>query len=231
MLRIMYTAPLMRILVIEDEHRLARNIQSYLQMEEHYTVDAAFTGEEGVQKALHSTYDCIILDITLHIIDGYEVCKSLRGHGISTPILMLTSLTDRKSIVRGLNSGADDYLKKPFEFEELCARIRALLRRTPTEYDTVLTTKNIVLDPNTQEVTKNEEVVNLAPKEYALLEYLLRNKGKVQDRQAIIEHVWGELEESLFSQTVDVHVAYLRKKLGHDLVTTVPGTGYLVSDD
>ena len=143
---------------------------------------------------------------------------------------MLTSLTGKDDAVKGLDAGADDYLKKPFALEELSARIRALLRRTPSERTPSLQAKDIEVDPNSHRVTKGDKDVELAPKEYSLLEYLLRNKNTVQPRQAIIEHVWGEHEEAMFSKTLDVHVAYLRKKLGKDSIVTVAGAGYLVSD-
>ena len=146
------------------------------------------------------------------------------------PILMLTARGKRQEIVQGLNLGADDYLPKPFDLEELLARVRALLRRTgsTTEKGIELSARTVTIDTNTQEVRKDGEHMNLAPKEYALLEFLLRGKGTVQSRTAILEHVWGDRDELLFSQTVDVHVAYLRRKLGKDLIRTVPGKGYFI---
>jgi DNA-binding response OmpR family regulator len=144
------------------------------------------------------------------------------------PILMLTARAKQEEIVRGLNIGADDYLPKPFDMVELLARVRALLRRHADEKQPILTAGDIALDTNTQEVKKSGKQVNLSPKEYALLEFLMRHKGSVQDRPKIIDRVWGGRDELLFSQTVDVHVAYLRRKLGKDVIRTVSGKGYLV---
>ena len=218
----------MRILIVEDSQKLTRNIQSYLQTEHHYTVDVAFDGDTGLEKALKGGYDCIILDIKLPGRDGFSVCSALRSQKIATPILMLTSLSEDKDVIRGLDEGADDYLKKPFAMDELCARIRSLLRRKTSEANPLLAAGNVELDPNAAVVRKGNKIISLAPKEYALLEFLLRNKGVVQSRENIIEHVWGEREEILFSQTLDVHIAYLRKKLDRDLIETVSGKGYLI---
>ena len=219
----------MRVLVVEDNQRLARNIQSYLQMELRYTTEVAFDGDEGLAKALTGDNDCIVLDIKLPVLDGFAVCSEIRKHGIATPILMLTSLADDSNTIAGLDAGADDYLRKPFAMLELCARIRALMRRGSKPADPVLTQGIVSLDPNTGLVLFEEKLVKLAPKEFALLEFLLRNKGKVQSRKSIVEHVWGEHEYLLFSQTIDVHVAYLRKKLDPKLIKTVRGRGYVIA--
>jgi DNA-binding response OmpR family regulator len=144
------------------------------------------------------------------------------------PILMLTARTKQQEIVHGLNLGADDYLAKPFDLDELLARIRALLRRQAEEKQPLLATGDITLNTNTQEVWKNGRKMNLSPKEYGLLDFLMRHKGVVQDRPHIIEHVWGGRDELLFSQTVDVHIAYLRRKLGKSVIETVPGRGYMI---
>ena len=217
----------MRILIVEDEHALARNIQKYLILER-YSVDVAFDGEEGLQKALKGDYDCIVLDLNLPKMDGFTVCERLRKEKKGTPILMLTALGDKENIVRGLDTGADDYLKKPFEMEELCARIRSLLRRKSGDREPILRTKYVSLNSNTRQVLKADTPISLAPKEYAVLEFLLRNKGIAQDRMRIIEHVWGEEDRLMFSQTLDVHIAYLRKKLGKDVIETVSGKGYMI---
>ncbi|PIR53186.1 DNA-binding response regulator [Candidatus Peregrinibacteria bacterium CG10_big_fil_rev_8_21_14_0_10_49_10] len=219
----------MRILIVEDNYRLARNIQSYLQSQKNYTASVAFDGNEGLEKAMEKDYDCIVLDVKLPGQDGFAICAALRKDGIKTPILMLTALSDEKNAVRGLDAGADDYLRKPFALEELAARIRALLRRDVPQMQLTLTAGSITLDPNTQTVWREKNILSLAPKEYALLEFLLRNKGRVQDRKTIIEHVWGEHEDALFSQTLDVHMSYLRKKTAKNLITTIPGKGYMIS--
>lgn len=220
----------MRILVAEDQHTLARNIQKSLQSEELYVVEVAFDGEEALHKASINDYDCIILDVMMPKIDGFTICKTLRENKCRTPILILTSLSQKENIIKGLDAGADDYLSKPFEMSVLCARIRALLRRNESMRSPALSAHNITLDPNTRHVELNGETIDMAPKEYALLEYLLRNMDIVQSREHIIEHVWGESEAAMFSQTLDVHVAYLRKKIGKDVITTVPGAGYMITN-
>jgi DNA-binding response OmpR family regulator len=144
------------------------------------------------------------------------------------PILMLTARSSKRDVVIGLDTGADDYLPKPFDLDELLARVRTLMRRATPERSATLQSGDVVLDANSHEVRKGGDLVSLAPREYALLEHLLRNKGVAQDRLALLEQVWGESEDLLFSQTVDVHISYLRRKLGKTLITTVPGKGYLI---
>lgn len=219
----------MRLLVVDDQHTLARNIQKYLQMEALYTVDVAFDGKEGMHKALSFAYDCIILDVMLPQVDGFTVCTHLRQQGCHAPILLLTALKEKTNTIKGLDAGADDYLTKPFNMAELYARIRALLRRDSHERNPLLSLHGITLDPNTKDVRKKKKKITLAPREYALLEYLFRHAGVVQSREDIIEHVWGESEAAMFSQTLDVHIAYLRKKIGKDVITTIPGSGYMIS--
>ena len=220
----------MHILLIEDQVKLADNIRQYLETE-HYAVTVKHDGREGFEAAMTQDIDLLILDINLPGMDGYVLCSMLRERKKRMPILMLTARTKQQEIVRGLNIGADDYLVKPFDMDELLARVRALLRRDAHEKKPVLSAGEITLDTNTQEVTKSGRKIDLSPKEYALLEYLLRNKGTVQDRPTIIAHVWGGRDELMFSQTVDVHVAYLRRKLGKSVIDTVPGTGYVISSD
>lgn len=217
----------MHILIIEDQQKLADNIRQFLELE-HYAVTVAHDGKEGFEKAMTQEVDLLILDINLPGMDGYLICSMLRKQKKDMPILMLTARTKQQEIVHGLDLGADDYLGKPFDLDELLARVRALLRRQTVEKQPRLTAGSIVLDTNTHEVTKEEKRVNLSPKEYALFEFLLRNKGSVQDRPRIIEHVWGGRDDLMFSQTVDVHVAYLRRKLGKTAIETVPGKGYLI---
>ncbi len=217
----------MHILLIEDQEKLADNIRQFLELE-HYAVTVAHDGNEGFEKAMTQKVDLLILDINLPGIDGYRICAMLRENKKNMPILMLTARTKQKEIVEGLNLGADDYLGKPFDLDELLARVRALLRRNEKDRSPQLLSGSITLDTNTREVRKAGRKVELSPKEYALFEFLLRNKGMVQDRPAILEHVWGGRDDLMFSQTVDVHVAYLRRKLGKSAIETVPGKGYLV---
>ncbi len=217
----------MHILLIEDQLKLADNIRQFLELEK-YAVTVCNDGREGFEKAMTQEVDLLILDINLPGMDGYVICSLLRQNKKQMPILMLTARAKQQEIVHGLNIGADDYLPKPFDLDELLARVRALLRRGVAEKQPQLKIGDIILDTNTQEVTKDGKAVALSPKEYALFEYLLRNRGAVQSRPAIIEHVWGGRDELMFSQTVDVHVAYLRRKLGKTAIKTVPGKGYLV---
>ncbi len=217
----------MHVLVIEDQEKLAQNIRQFLEFER-YAVTVAHDGSEGFEKAMTMELDLIILDINLPGMNGYELCAQLRENKKNMPILMLTARTKQNEIIHGLNIGADDYLTKPFDLDELLARVRALMRRQPGERNPVLTFGEYTLDTNTQEVWKGKRKINLSPKEYALLHYLVQNRGIVQDRQRILEHVWGGRDDLLFSQTVDVHVAYLRRKLGKSVIDTVPGKGYMV---
>jgi len=220
----------MHILIIEDQEKLADNIRQFLELE-HYAVTVAHDGKEGFEKAMTQEVDLIILDINLPGMDGYLICTMLRQQKKNMPILMLTARTKQQEIVHGLNIGADDYLAKPFDLDELLARVRSLLRRKGEDKNPLLKTGDITLDTNTHEVRKNDKKIGLSPKEYGLFEFLLRNKGMAQERTGIIEHVWGGREELMFSQTVDVHIAYLRRKLGKEVIETVPGKGYLIPSD
>lgn len=222
----------MTILIVEDNLKLAANLRDLLQLEGHAVV-VAHDGEEGLRRALAERFDCIVLDLNLPGMDGLAVCRALRegDEPAAVPILMLTARTAKRDVVVGLDTGADDYLAKPFDIDELLARVRTLLRRSVPERSPILRSGDVYLDANTHEVLKGGRPVKLAPREYALLEHLLRNRGVVQDRITLLEQVWGESDALLFSQTVDVHVSYLRRKLGRDIVTTVPGEGYLVRDD
>lgn len=220
----------MHILLIEDQEKLAQNIRQFLELE-HYAITTCTDGKEGFEKAMTQEIDLLILDINLPGMDGYVICSMLREHKKNMPILMLTARTKQQEIIHGLNLGADDYLTKPFDLEVLLARVRALLRRQSETKQPQLQTGDIVLDTNTGEVKRKNKRVDLSPKEYALLDFLLRHKGIVQDRPSIIEHVWGGRDELMFSQTVDVHIAYLRRKLGKSVIQTVPGKGYLIPAD
>jgi DNA-binding response OmpR family regulator len=204
---------------------LAVNIRRYLELER-CAASVCFDGAEGLRRALSHEFDCIILDLDLPQVHGLDVCRRLREARCVSPILILTASGTKSDIVRGLDTGADDYLVKPFDMEELLARVRTLLRRRGTAPNPVLRAGDVTIDTNTHEVRKGLEGVHLAPKEYALLEYLMRNAGVAQDRSTIIMHVWGEHSASIPMETVDVHVAYLRRKLGKELIRTVPGKGY-----
>jgi DNA-binding response OmpR family regulator len=218
----------LEILIVEDNRTLANNIRRYLELE-HHAASVCFDGVDGLNRALRHEQDCIILDLDLPGMHGLEVCRRLRAEENRSPVLILTASGAKRDIIQGLDAGADDYLVKPFDMEELVARVRSLLRRRGTVADPTLRAGDVTLDTNTHEVHKGVEPVHLAPKEYALLEYLMRHAGVAQDRSTIIVHVWGEHSASISLETVDVHVAYLRRKLGKHLIRTIPGTGYLVS--
>ncbi|MCX6083362.1 MAG: response regulator transcription factor [Caldiserica bacterium] len=219
----------MHILVVEDQQDFARNIKRYLETES-YSVDLAFDGETGLHQGLTEEYALVVLDLNLPRMDGLEVCRQLRQAGRSMPILMLTARAGHQNVVAGLDSGADDYLTKPFDLEELLARMRALLRRGGESRSPVIAVGEVDIDTNSHTVRRAGQVVSLAPREYALLEFLALNRGIAKTRLEIIELVWGEYDELMFSQTVDVHVAYLRRKLGKEIIVTVPGKGYMMGD-
>ncbi len=217
----------MHILIVEDHETVAENMKKFLGMQQ-YTVTVANDGNTGLEIAMTEPVDLVILDINLPGMDGYTLCTMLRKGGKNMPILMLTARSKQEEMIRGLNLGADDYLTKPFDLDVLLARVRALLRRNAVEKAPVLTTGMITVDTNTREVMKGKKKIALAPKEYALFEFLLRNKGMTQDRPSILGHVWGNADSLMFSQTVDVHIAFLRRKLGKSVIETVPGSGYRI---
>lgn len=218
---------LMKILVIEDEPKLNKGLAQGLQ-NRGYAVDSAFDGEEGEQMALWNSYDLIILDIMMPKRDGLEVCKNLRAKGIATPIILLTAKDAIEDKIIGLDQGADDYVVKPFSFEELAARIRTLLRRPPLASTDILILDQLKLDTRAQRLTIEGKPLELTLREYGLLEYFLRNKDKVVTREEILEHVWDRFHDSL-SNVVDVHLKNLRKKLPKEYakhIQTVWGKGY-----
>jgi len=221
------------ILLVEDERRLAQTVRRVLEEESH-TVDVAYDGEEGLAMAMDGSHDVVVLDILLPSMDGVEVCRALRAGRVDTPVLLLTALDSVDDRVRGLDAGADDYLPKPFAFQELLARLRALGRRRvqPREPDR-LETADLVLDLQRRRAARSGKVIELSPKEFALLEFLMRNEGRVVTRSQILDHVWG-FEYSPDSNLVDVYVTYLRRKVdrGHDrkLIRTVRGIGYALGD-
>lgn len=217
----------MRILFVEDEPKLRRNVAEGLTSRG-YTVDTAENGEEGERLARENAYSVIVLDIMMPKQDGITTCRSLRAKGVQTPIIMLTARDSTEDKITGLNIGADDYLTKPFSFDELTARIRALMRRQPELKSDVLTYYDLKLDTRSQAVTIGNKTLELTLREYGILEYLLRNQGAVITREDILSNVWDRFFDS-FSNVVDVHVKNLRKKLpplyGKRL-RTVWGKGY-----
>lgn len=221
----------MRILVVEDEHRIAQAIKEGLEQES-YAVDVAYDGEEGYSSAANDEYDLIILDVMMPQMNGYEVVKKLRADGNHTPILMLTAKDQSRDVVNSLDSGADDYLAKPFSFEVLLARIRALLRRPQDTIGDVLSSGDLTLDVTNHEVRRAGKEIRLSSKEYAILEYLLRNRGKVLSKNNIMSHVW-DFDADILPNNVEVFITYLRNKIdkpfeGPNLIQTVRGFGYKV---
>lgn len=220
----------MRILIVEDEKKVAGFIKKGLE-EETYAVDVAHDGEEGFHLADMNQYDMIILDLMLPKMDGLEVLTRLRDKKLTTPILLLTAKDAVEDKVTGLNKGADDYLTKPFAFSELLARVRSLLRRGQTETKTVLTVGDLNLDVVSHKVTRGGEEIELTGKEYSLLEYFMRNEGKVLTRTMIAEHVW-DYNFDTFTNVIDVYVNHLRKKIDKKypakLLHTLRGVGYVM---
>lgn len=224
----------MRILVVEDEKKVASFIKKGLT-EESYAVDAANDGAEGYELASTTTYDLLILDLMLPGMDGFQIIEKLRAQGNDTPILILTARDQVDDRVRGLDLGADDYLAKPFAFTELLARVRALLRRAGGQRAATLKVGDLSLDPVTREVRRGERKIELTAKEYALLEFFMRNKEKILTRTIISEHVWDINFDSM-TNIVDVYVNHLRNKLENSseearLIHTVRGVGYVMRED
>ena len=216
----------MRILVVEDEHKIANSIKRGFEQET-WATDVAYDGVEGYDLASSEDYDVVVLDLMLPKMDGMEICKKLRAEGNHVPILMLTALGEVSDKVEGLNSGADDYLVKPFAFEELLARVKALVRRPKEAKSVELKVKDLVLNTNTFEVKKSGKNIELSRKEFALLEYLMRNQGRVVSKENIIAHVW-DYEADILPNTVEVFIGYLRDKIGSSLIKTVRGFGYKI---
>jgi DNA-binding response OmpR family regulator len=218
----------MRTLLIEDDRRTARAISRGLT-EEGYVVDVASSGEEGEDLAVANEYAVIVLDWYLPGKDGLTVCRDLRARGGRTPILMLTARDGLSDRVTGLNSGADDYLTKPFAFEELLARLRALVRRSELGRPPVLRVEDLTLDPVTRRATRGAIPIELTAKEYQILEVLMRHAARVVTRTELEVHVWGEARDFL-ANAIDVHLSHLRRKIDHGqhapLIHTVRGCGY-----
>ena len=220
----------MTILIIEDENKLLAILKRALKSER-YSVEVAYTGKDGLEKALKRNYSLIILDVMLPDMDGFSVCKKLRKSQIHTPVIMLTAKGSAEDRVAGLDAGADDYLVKPFGLDELFARIRAVLRRRSTVDSEITKVADIKMDKKSHEVTRAGEVLALTPKEYKLLEILLSNHGEAIERRRLIDKAWGpEFEET--NNELNVHIRYLRKKIDGDrvvpLIQTIRGIGFVL---
>jgi heavy metal response regulator len=223
----------MKILVVEDEKKVASFIKKGLE-EEYYTVDVAYDGREGLRLALGEDYDLMIMDVMLPLKDGFTVVKELRSGKISTPILLLTAKDTVENKVEGLDSGADDYLTKPFAFEELLARIRALLRRKEGSKSLQLKAGDLILDTQSHKVSRSGMEITLTPKEYSILEYLLRHKNHVVSRTLLSEHVYDYHFDS-DTNVIDVYINKLRNKIDkqfdNPLLHTIRGVGYILKDE
>lgn len=222
----------MRILVIEDEKKVASFIKKGLE-EELYQVDLAGNGKDGFEMTLNNEYDLIISDVMMPVMNGIQFVKELRKNKIITPVLLLTIKDSTKDKVEGLDSGADDYLTKPFSFEELTARVRALLRRKETQKDNTLTIDDLKMDLVAHKITRTDEEIILTPREYSILEYLLRNKNKIVSRTKLIEHVYDFHFDS-GTNVIDVYINKLRSKIDllnkKQLIHTVRGVGYIIKE-
>lgn len=218
----------MRLLIIEDENQISEPLKVALE-KRGFAVDLAFDGKEGLDKSLVNGYDCLILDLNLPEINGIEVAKRLRENKNNVPILMLTARNYHKNLLEGFEAGTDDYLTKPFDFKELLYRIQALIKRSKTIKDENLNYGELKLDPVGFKLTKAGEHIALNVKEFGILEYLLRNRGKVVSQEELLEHVWNEEIDS-FTQTVRTNIKTLRKKIDPEktLIKTLKGKGYVI---
>ena len=224
----------MKILVVEDEHKIAGAVKRGLE-QENFLVDLAYTGPEGYDLASSEDYDGIILDLMLPEMDGLTICQKLRAQNIHTPILILTAKSELDDKVKGLNTGADDYLTKPFAFEELLARLKAILRRPKNLTENQLTADDLCLDTQTFEVKRGDTLLALSKKEFSLLEYLLRNKEKTLTKEQIVNHVWN-FDADVLPNTIEQYIGYLRNKIDKpfpskkQLIITVRGFGYALRE-
>lgn len=225
----------MKILVVDDELRIASSIKQGLE-QAGYAVDLAHDGEDGYNAAMADEYDAVLLDVMMPVLNGYEVVRKLRAQGNHVPVLMLTAKDQERDIVAGLDYGADDYLSKPFAFEVLLARLRALLRRPQESLDTVLRVADVELDIAKRQVTRAGTLVPLSSKEFAILEYLMRHKNQILSKNNIMTHVW-DFDADILPNNVEVFINYIRSKLdkpfapARPIIQTVRGFGYSVRDD
>lgn len=223
----------MRLLVVEDEKKLNELITKKLK-KEYYGVDSCFDGEEAIRYVEGTEYDAVILDIMLPKLDGFEVIKRIRAKKNKVPILLLTARDNIDDKVKGLDYGADDYLVKPFIFEELMARIRVLLRRNSGNADNIITIANLKVDLDAKTVFRDDLLIKLSGREYSILEYLIRNKGKILSRERIEDHIWNYDYEG-GTNVIDVYIRYLRKKIDDSytpkLIHTIRGLGYVLRVD
>ena len=223
----------MRILLVEDEKKLASAVKRALELQK-YAVDAVYDGNSGYDLALGEEYDLIILDIMLPGMDGLEICKKIREEGIHTPVLILTAKGQIRDKVLGLDVGADDYMVKPFSFEELFARVRALIRRPQKTNRTVLKIKDLIVDTIKYKVKRNDRTIKLSSKEFAVLEYLMRYKNTVITREQLVSHVW-DYDADVLPNVIEVHIKHLRDKIdtpfSTQIIHTIRGKGYIIEDE
>jgi len=225
----------MKILVVDDEPDLLEQLRKTL-ISQKYDVDTADDGESAYDKLFDNLYDLIILDIMLPFVDGLAILREIRKAKVKTPVLMLTAKGTVEDKIKGLDYGADDYLAKPFAMAELMARIRSLLRRASDHGDPLLTVSDIALNTNTRQVSKSGKSLDLTPKEFSILEFLLYNENRVVSRFTLAEHVWGdEFDPFTMSNFIDVHVKNLRRKIGDTdkkkIIRTIRGIGFIIEDE
>ncbi|MDW3178269.1 MAG: response regulator transcription factor [Acidimicrobiia bacterium] len=217
----------MRVLVVEDEALIARALREGLEADG-YSVDVADRGDDGLWHATEQSYDAIILDLMLPGMNGYLVCRELRARGISTPVMMLTAKDGEFDQIEGLDTGADDYVTKPFSLQVVLARLRALIRRGPTERLATLAAGDLSLDPSNRECRRGDQTIELTPREFSLLRYLMHRVGEPVSKRDLIEHVWND--DQLEDSVIQVYVGYLRRKIdepfGRQSIETVRGIGY-----
>jgi len=218
----------MKLLIVEDEIKIAKSLKSGL-LQEGFVVDTAYDGKAGYDLALTEKYDLIILDLMLPEIPGEEICSNLRKNKINTPIIMLTAKGQLQDKLDGFAIGADDYLTKPFAFEELLARINAILKRPGDISENIYKYKNLTLNTRNFEVKKKGKIINLSKKEFQLLEYFMRRSGNIITKEDLISNVW-DYDADILPNTVEVFINYLRKKLGRDVIKTVRGFGYKMGE-